>query len=202
MEYLINNDVGYTVAASILTSIGMGTNDIPQMIGGMLISPLANPLIRIVDTRDILTNVVHLIVLICTTTLIGMLYFYLFLSGDSEFKPTERMINIAHHGESGYWNDVVYGLVTGICLFAIRNKLNDNNTNILAGLAIGVTILPAFVNAGIMFSAGLHGFTDLDGQSLNKYGKSSSYVGMIYLVTILIGLMGGTLVSGAEVNER
>jgi hypothetical protein len=43
-----------------------------------------------------------------------------------------------------------------------------------------------------MFSAGLYGFTDLEGINLSKYGIFSSYVGMIYLVTILISLVSST----------
>jgi hypothetical protein len=187
----MNSDFGYTIAASILTSIGLGTNEIPQMIGGMLISPMANPIINIFNTGIISKNVIQLIILIITCIVIGIIYFQVFLSHNKEFEPTERMIGIADFKGSGYWNDIVYGLVIGMCIYSIHDKLNLYNTNIVAGIAIGVTILPAFVNSGIMFGAGLNGFAITDDnkikQNLGIRGVSSAYVGFIYLITILIG---------------
>jgi hypothetical protein len=191
MDFILNSDFGYTVAASILTSIGLGTNEIPQMIGGMLISPMANPIINILNTGVIAKNVIQLIILILTCIVIGMIYFQFFLAHNKEFKPTKKMTGIADFKGSGYWNDIVYGLVIGICIYSIHNKLNLYNTNIVAGIAIGVTILPAFVNSGIMFGAGLNGLTITDDnkikQNLSMNGVSSAYVGFIYLITILIG---------------
>ena len=185
----MNSDFGYTVAASILTSIGLATNEIPQMIGGMLISPLANPIINILNTGVITQNIIQLVILISTCIVIGMIYFQFFLSHNKKFEPTERMIGLADFKGSGYWNDIIYGLVIGVCIYSIHNKVNLYSTNIVAGIAIGVTILPAFVNAGIMFGAGLNGFDDNNKieRNLNVHGLSSSYVGLIYLITILIG---------------
>lgn len=199
MEYIKNSDFGYTVAASILTSIGLGTNELPQMIGGMLISPIANPIVKMMDTGLFLTNIIQLIILILTCIVIGMLYFHLFWSDVKTFKPTEKMINIADFKGQKYWNDVVYGFVVGMCVYAAYDNLTLTNANVLAGVAIGITILPAFVNAGIMISAGLHGYTDkkeeeLSGEddeinNLAIYGLSSSSVGIIYLVTNLFGFI-------------
>jgi uncharacterized membrane protein len=186
-EFIMNKDFGLTVAASIFTSIGLGQNDLPQMIGGMLISPLAHPIMNAIMSGNIYTNIIQLTILILTCVVIGMIYFSMFISED--FKPTERMINIANYKGRGYWNDVVYGLVAGMVIYTSHGYHDPNNINTLAGLAVGVTILPAFVNAGIMFAAGLYDYKGPMGNNLGKYGFTSSFVGVIYLVFIVVGFM-------------
>ena len=191
MEYIFNSDFGYTVSASILTSIGLGTNNLPKMIGGMLIAPLANPIIKIASTGIITDNIIQLIILILACIVIGIIYFNCFLLNDESFEPTERMIDIADFRKIGYWNDIIYGLVIGMTIYGAYGNMDLTSSNIIAGFAVGVTILPAFVNAGIMFGAGFKGFNDkIENLNLAVYGLSSSYVGLIYLVTVLIGFTG------------
>jgi hypothetical protein len=53
-----------------------------------------------------------------------------------------------------YLFDVAYGFLAGICLYVINNKsyvLQNVVIHANVGIAIGVTGLPAFVNAVILF---------------------------------------------------
>jgi len=209
-ELILNKNYGLTVAASIFTSIGLGQNDLAQMIGGMIISPLAHPIMESIMVGDILTNMTKLIIMILTCVVIGMIYFSIFLSSGSQdytsssqtnppriatndssstFRPTERMIDIADPELRGYWSDIIYGLVAGMVVYASYGAYEPGDINILAGMSVGVTILPAFVNAGIMFGAGLHGYRDHELTNLSYYGLTSSIVGMIYLIFIFVGFL-------------
>ena len=198
MSYLLlNKDYGLTVAASIFTGIGLGQNDLVQMIGGMIISPMANPIIDSIVSGDILFNIVKLIIMILTCIAIGIIYFTLFLPNN--FEPTERMLSIADSEFRRYWSDMVYGLVAGIVIYSSYGNYNPNNINILTGIAVGVTVLPAFVNAGIMFGSGLHGYRDKQLTNMGYYGLTSTSVGMIYLISIFLGFSGAHIVdNGGE----
>lgn len=184
-ELILNKDFGLTAAASVMAAIGLGQNDLAQMIGGMIISPLANPIMRSIMEGDILLNAIKLLILVLTCVVIGMMYFTMY--NKNVFEPTERMLSIADTEGRGYLGDIVYGLVAGMVVYASYGANDPNDINILAGLAVGVTILPAFVNAGIMFGAGLSGYRDRDLTNLSYYGLTSSLVGIIYLVFIVIG---------------
>lgn len=193
MNFILNSDFGYTLSAAILTSIGLGTNSLPKMIGGMLISPMANPIIRMVDSGNITSNIIQLIILILTCIVIGMIYFNYFnyFMSNGVFEPTEKMKQMGNIKVNDYWNDIIYGLVIGITIYGAHETLNLSSSNVIAGFAIGVTILPAFVNAGIMFGAVLDdSYNKKENTNIYVYGISSFYIGLIYLITVLIGLYG------------
>jgi Domain of unknown function (DUF389) len=194
-ELILNKDFGLTVAASIFTGIGLGQNDLAQMIGGMLISPLAKPIMNSIMVGDVMMNMIKLLIMVLTCVVIGIFYFMVYAKDG--FTPTERMVSIANPEGRGYLSDVIYGLVAGMVVYASHGGGADD-FNILAGLAVGVTILPAFVNAGIMFGAGMKGYRDpLWNKNLSVYGLTSSLVGIIYLVCIVIGFL-----TAKTVNEQ
>lgn len=185
MNYIGTSDFGYTIAASILASIGLATNNIPQAIGAMLISPLSNPVIKMIDTGEVVDNIIMLVILITTCIAIGMLYFQLYLSNSSEFIPTDMMTGMFALQDASYRNHILYGIVIGVCVYAAHNSIKDSDQIVLIGIAIGITVLPAFVNAGIMFGSGLNGFADANGVSPVTHGMSSSLIGFIYLATLI-----------------
>ena len=188
MNYVLNKEFGFTLAASIFTSIGLGRNDLPHMIGGMVVSPLGGPIMRMAKEGDFMTNLIQLIILISVCVVMGIIYFNVFLAKD--FVPTERMMGIGNPKGTGYMNDIIYGLVVGACLFAISDQFDDTSIGVMIGVTIGVTIFPAFVNAGIAYGAGAHNYVDHEGNNLTLYGNASMIVGLIYLLTIFAGYVG------------
>lgn len=131
--------------------------------------------------------------MILTCVVVGMLYFM--IQGGDPFQITERMLSIADPSGRDYMSDAIYGLISGMVIYGSYGLYRPDDINILAGLAVGVTVLPAFVNAGIMFGAGLKGYKNRYKKNMTYYGMTSMFVGFIYLATITLGILTAKIVN-------
>lgn len=174
----MSHDIIYTILASIMASIGLDTNNLTALIGSMLVSPLSNPIINIMNNEPIQKNILLLLIYIIICISIGIIYHKFVYTLIKDFKITDEMKSRGINKKFDYIYDIMYAIIAGICIYMGSNILNRqvNNMPVLIGVSIGISILPSFVNSGIMFSSGNY-----------SNGVYSSILGLIYL----IGLMGG-----------
>lgn len=176
-------DLFFTIIASTFACIGLTTGDPTQLIGAVLVSPLINPVNKMFHTGDMIHNIIEFAILAAVCVVIGMIYHHIVLSGNKlKITPQIDLLSKYDDYDKDYLYDVAYGFVAGICMYVINNKSYvSTNMSIQAnaGIAIGITLLPAFVNGGILFNA--------NDQTIKNSAKASIVLGVVYLVSIITG---------------
>lgn len=190
---MFGKELTYTIAASVFASIGLVNNNLTQLIGAMLISPLGEPFLRIVNGEDIIANIALFVVLIMTCIMIGTMYMFAVSKLNPKFKesefytdPSSYMNKYAKWKGYAYINDIIYASLAGICLYIASQNID---TNTLVGVGIGITVLPPFIVIGMLIS--MYILEDVD----NIYDKiiSCSTEGTIYLSFLTMGYAGAKL---------
>lgn len=184
-------DLFLATIGSIFACIGLTTGDPTQLIAAMLVSPLLNPVDHMLRHGNVAQKIAEMLILITACVVIGMLYHYVVLSHD-DLKITPQLDLMTRYETLDYAHlyDVAFGVVAGICMYMVNNKsyVTDNvaiQTNV--GIAIGITLLPAFVSAGILFSA--------NDKAHKNSGKAGLLLGFIYMTSIISGYVVARSVS-------
>jgi hypothetical protein len=185
MENIINkNNLIYTVLASILAAIGLDANNLTAIIGSMLVSPLASPLLNIIENKNYIINLIQILILSIVCISIGLIYYIIVYGVNpyNNFIVTQQMKNISTFKGYQYIYDVFYALIIGICIYLAHVNKNDNNTSyiqVLTGVGIGISILPPFVNTGMLMGARMP----------IKQISSGIVLGSIYLIGMTSGII-------------
>jgi hypothetical protein len=193
-------DAIYLIASSILAAIGLDTGNSTAIIGSMLVSPLTRSLLNVTEhaenNKEYVIIFLQLLILCIISIVIGFIYYYMTLPIKSYKNKNKLEINneILKRGKFkgvDYIYDIVYGFVIGLCLYtAIKNSSNDFYyafISIIAGAGIGMAVLPAFVNSGLMMGARVHG------HNTSHLALSSAILGIIYICSISSGIGFGKL---------
>lgn len=176
-------DIFLATIASIFAAIGLVTGSNTQLIGGMLVAPLLNPVNDMLKNGNIASNLVQFLILVATCIVIGMLFHHTFLNGQ-KLKVTEQLEGLSRYKNGDYLYDFAYGFFAGICLHVIneRNFVNQGDATLgTAGIAIGVVLLPAFVTTGILLSA--------NERTISNSSGASMMLGAVNIVSIVLGYL-------------
>jgi len=173
----------YIIVASLIGGIGLLYNSISFILSAMLISPIGEPILKLIsaiilkNNSLLFTNFLSLIfkIGICYTIGLGLGYFN---SKMDYFKtPTNEMkhrTNIKH-----ILADIAIALLVG---FIAIISLEYKNISVIVGIGIASTILLPIVNSGLY-----HGkYLDKGKYNNIKDGNNSFKLGLTHVIFIIL----------------
>lgn len=155
------NEMILTIFASILAANGLLSNNIPAIIGSMLISPylaiIANISKNLYNKKIVIHEYVVLGISISISLIVGILYYMLQtnITPSYTYEITtgrEEMISRANLNRQHYISTFIYAITCGLIFNIVNcnNRYNESTKIIInTGLAIGVSLLPPVVNSGL-----------------------------------------------------
>ena len=141
------------ILASIISGAGLLTNNVAVVIGSMLISPFGEPIQNIAtgSRSEVVSAILEIIfgsvVAILTGYIIGSFYEKY---NKSPIEETPEMISRIHWKSHTYLNVLIAAIAGLIAVIANRTM----NISIIIGVAMAISILPAFVDGGLYLSKG------------------------------------------------
>lgn len=197
-------DIFLTLIGSIFAAVGLSTGNTSQLIGAMLISPMMNPVNRMLIDGEVIKNTVQFMILVSFCIVVGILFNYIVFNNDPI--PATPLIDglTKYHGfDKNYLYDVIYGLAAGTGLYVLNNKSYvDETTRILGnvGVSTGITILPAFVATGMLIKTKNTDnvlnppdhFNDPDNILIPN---TSMFLGIVNLIAITTGYLSARYIS-------
>lgn len=173
----------YIIVASLIGGIGLLYNSITFIISAMIISPIGEPVLKIIsaillkNNSLLFTNFLSLLFKIGLSYSIGLVLGYINSKIDYFKTPTNEMKNRTN--EKYILADVVIALLIGfITIIALKYK----NMSILLAISIATTILVPIVNSGLY-----HGiYLDKGNYNDIKNGINSLNLGLIYIIFIIL----------------
>lgn len=177
------------IIAGIIAAIGLATNSGTTIVGSMLISPLGDPLSRIIfyfysvkKSKKFLAEhlyyfIIDVIILFIIGMLFGRIFDFLYKKYEHdddilrEF-PTDEMYN-----RTGIVNIISSGIVAFLAGILLFNSYLSKDLTYLIGIGIATSFLPPLVNSGMLFHAD------------PKMYKSSLYIFLISCLTISLSVM-------------
>lgn len=185
-ETIENSDISSLSIASILAGFGISTNKLSAIIGSILISPLSEPIINIindpnyVNSNDISTLCIYL----CICTIIGLVFYFIYYGLMKQFEFTDIMSNYTQIT----FFDAAYAFIYGLILYYIsQTNLLNNQLQLVTKIMIGLSVLPYFVNTGILLASNIKHNNYI---TLYK-SKNNLLMGILYIFNILGGIIIG-----------
>lgn len=184
----MNENILFLIIACFMSAIGLDTNNKTMLIGSMLVSPFSIPFLKFIknifdDKYNNLNLLSELLIFIIVSFLVGFIYgkFNIYnVPIVKTINDTNEEIEILSNSKY-YLHTFIYSIISGIVIYLSFNKMKKSYNLInLAGVSIGLSLLPPLVNSGMLFSRN----NELD------YHKSfnSLKLSIINIVGLLIGI--------------
>mmetsp|Transcript_20226 Transcript_20226/g.35970 ORF Transcript_20226/g.35970 Transcript_20226/m.35970 type:complete len:621 (+) Transcript_20226:349-2211(+) len=174
------------IVASVLSCIGLVTNNVVIIVASMLVSPLMGPILGVTfgwtmsDYKLMRTGLISELAGLGICCIVGFIGGLITVPLIGNELPTKEMWDRALAPAVFIGISIAIPSGVGVALSVL-----GNNTSSLVGVAISASLLPPAVNTGILFAmAALHGSTHMD------LGASSEALGLGYEISLQLLVRG------------